>query len=114
MSKRIVISGGVIQREKRTSPAGSATAMPASSRSSRTAARRCAASPSPSPASTAPPGKTHTPAMKRARSVRRTSSTSSDRVPPRSRMIVAAWRGTVGSPPMLSSSSGGGRSICTP
>jgi len=70
----------------------------ASSSSSRTAACRWAASPSPSWASTAPPGKTQTPAMKRAAWVRRTRSTSSASVPPRSRTTVAAWRGTTSSP----------------
>ena len=48
MSKRTTTSAGVIQRENFTSAPGSATTMPASSSSSRTAATRCAASPSPS------------------------------------------------------------------
>ena len=113
VSKRITTSAGVIQRENFTSASGSATTMPASSSSSRTAATRCAASPSPSLASTAPPGKTHTPPMKRACGVRLTSRTSSASAPPRSRMTVAAWRGTVSSPVRLSSSPGGGRSIST-
>ena len=51
-------------------------ATPASSRSSRTAAARCARSSSPSACSTAPPGNTHTPPMKRALGLRLTSSSS--------------------------------------
>ena len=45
--------------------------------------------------------------MKRAFGVRCTSSTSSASAPPRSRITVAAWRGTVSSPG-LSSSPGAG------
>ena len=59
VSKRILTSGGVIQRENFTSASGSSSAIAASSCSSRTAAIRWAASPSPSVVSTAPPGKTH-------------------------------------------------------
>ena len=65
MSKRIGTTLGVIQREYATSSAAG-TSIPASSASSLTAAARCASSPSPSPESTAPPGKTQTPGMKRA------------------------------------------------
>ena len=66
MSKRIETSGGVIQRANATSAAGSGSVIATSSKTSRTAAARCATSPSPSCASTAPPGKTHAPPMNRA------------------------------------------------
>ena len=58
VSKRIAICSGVIQRLYFTSSPASMPPTPASSASSRTAAARWAASPSPSSASTAPPGKT--------------------------------------------------------
>ena len=64
MSKRILTWAGVIQRENLTSAPGSSTTIPASSCSSRRPATRCAASPSPSPVSTAPPGNTQTPAAR--------------------------------------------------
>ena len=66
MSKRIFTSGGVIQRANGTSASGSGSAMPPPPATSRTPAARCAASPSPSSASTAPPGNTHAPPMNRA------------------------------------------------
>ena len=109
MSKRIFTTAGVIQREKRTIAAGSGSTMPASSATSRTPAIRCASSPSPSATSTAPPGNTHAPPMNFCAGLRLTSSTSSPSAPPRSRITVAAWRGTVGSPPSRSSSPGPGR-----
>ena len=48
--------------------------------------------------STAPPGNTHAPPMKREAGLRCTSSTSSRAALPRSRITVAAGRGTVTSP----------------
>ena len=63
---------------------------PASSSTSRTPATRWS-----SPASTAPPGNTHAPPMKRCSGLRLTSSTSSVSAPPRSTITVAAWRGRV-------------------
>ena len=90
MSKRIATISGVIQREKRTSASGSGRTTDASSCTSRTPAARCAASPVPSPASTAPPGKTQAPPMKRCSGLRLTSRTSSDSEPPRSTITVAA------------------------
>ena len=102
MSKRIRTWAGVIQRENFTSAPGSSSSIAASSRSSRIAAARWAPSPSPSSASTAPPGNTHTPPMKRACGVRLTSSTSSCS-PPRSRITVAACRGGVAGPGLYSS-----------
>ena len=72
-------------------------ARPSSPRSSsRIAAARRPASPSPSAASSAPPGKTHTPPMKRASGVRRTISSSSVSSPPRTRITPAATRGVTG------------------
>ena len=89
MSKRICTSAGVIQRENFTSSAGVSSMIAASSLSSRTAATRCAASPSPSSASTAPPGNTHTPPMNRALGVRLTSSTSSSLLAPAEHLACA-------------------------
>ena len=63
----------------------------------------------PRPASTAPPGKTQAPPMKRCAGLRLTSRTSSVSAPPRSTITVAAWRGVVAAP-VLSSSPGPGRS----
>ena len=102
MSKRIETIAGVIQREKRTSAPGSGSTIAASSSTSRTPAARCAASPVPSPASTAPPGNTQAPPMKRCAGLRLTSSTSSCSEPPRSTITVAAWRGLTGSPALSS------------
>jgi rubredoxin len=113
VSKRIDTSSGVIQREKSASAAGSSTAMPASSCSSRTAAARCGASFSASVASTAPPGNTHTPPMKRAFGVRLTSRISRASAPPRRRITPAAWRGATTSPLSFSVSPGGGESMST-
>ena len=93
MSKRIVTSGGVIQRANGTSAAGSGSVIADLLLDLAHAAARWAASPSPSCASTAPPGNTHAPPMKRAFGVRWTSRTSSRSAPPRSTMTVAAWRG---------------------
>ena len=90
VSKRIVTTAGVIQRENLISSDGSEISMLASSCSSRTAAARWASSPDPSTSSTAPPGNTHTPPMNLAFGVRRTSSTSSISAPPRSRITLAA------------------------
>ena len=109
VSKRILICGGVIQRENFTSAAGSGSRSPDSSSTSRTAATRCDASPSPSCASTAPPGNTQTPPMKRAPGLRRSSSTSRPASSPRSTITLAAWRGSAGAP-VLNSSSGAGPS----
>ena len=98
MSNRILTCGGVIQREKSSSAAGSGSSMPASSATSRTPATRWS-----SPPSTAPPGNTQAPPMKRASGLRRTSRTSSRSAPPRSTITVAAWRGSVTSPVFSSS-----------
>ena len=54
-----------------------------------------------------------TPPMNRAFGVRCTSSTSSVSAPPRRRITVAAWRGTVSPPSLRSSSPNAGRSIST-
>ena len=114
MSKRIAICAGVIQRLNGISAAGSGSARPASSATSRIAAARWAASApgpaaaAPSAGSTAPPGKTQAPPMKRAAGFRRSSRTSSAASPPRSTITVAAWRGSTGGP-SVSSSPGAGR-----
>ena len=104
MSKRIRTSSGVIQRANFTSAPGSGSAIPTSSATSRTPATRWSSS-----GSTAPPGNTQAPPMKRCAGLRLASSTSSASSPPRSRITVAAWRGVVGEP-VLSVSPGAGRS----
>ncbi len=98
MSKRIVTSGGVIQRangDERGRVRQRDLDLLFDLAHGRRAMRP---SPSPSCASTAPPGKTQAPPMNRAFGVRWTISTSRRSAPPRRTTTVAACRGAVGSP----------------
>jgi hypothetical protein len=98
----VAITSGVIQRVNGTSSSPAPSSIPASSASSRRAQARSPASSAPSAASSEPPGKTQTPGMNFASSLRRSISTSSARCecfpPRRSSTTEAAGRGVDGGP----------------
>ena len=104
-------SGGVIQRANATSAAGIGQRDPDLLLDLAHRGRAVRASPSPSWASTAPPGNTHAPPMNRAFGVRWTSSTSSRSAPPRRTTTVAACRG-VGGLAALVEDRAGLRTVC--
>ena len=108
------LRAGVIQRENGTSACGVDAARCRPPPRARGPPRPVGVSPSPSCASTAPPGKTQAPPMKRASALRCTSSTSASRRRRAGGSREAACRGTVGLARVLRSSPGPGRSTSTP
>ena len=104
VSKRILTSAGVIQRENGMSSAGSGERDPGLLREL-AHGRRAQARPRPRPRrrSTAPPGKTQAPPMKRASGCAGRAAPRARPRRPASRITVAAGRGTVSSPGFSSS-----------